>query len=350
MVEASDPVTTLDQLNRPLRDLRVSVTDRCNFRCPYCMPAEQYPERHPFAEPTQLLQFDEIERLVGIFTGLGVSKLRLTGGEPLLRKNLPTLIDSLSVIAGIDDLAMTTNGVLLPRHAKALRQAGLRRLTVSVDAIDADTFSRMSGDRGSIDEVLAGIAAAREAGFGNIKINAVVRRQQNFDRVLELVEYFRNQHTTLRFIEYMDVGTLNNWQENEVVTTAELQDLIGARWPIEPVAASYRGEVAQRYRYLDGAGEIGFISSISAPFCQDCTRARLSADGSLYTCLFGREGTDLKTPLRAGATDAELLELITGVWNRRSDRYSEQRAEQRAAQHAAGQGLKIRVEMFKVGG
>lgn len=333
---------TLDQLQRPLRDLRVSVTDRCNFRCPYCMPVEQYPERHPFTPPGELLQFPEIIRLTRLFVELGVSKLRLTGGEPLLRKNLTGLISELAQTPGIADLAMTTNGALLSRHAEALKRAGLHRLTVSVDSINPETFATMSGGRGSLDEVLGGIDAAVAAGLTDIKINAVVRRDQNDADVMDLVEYFREHPGTLRFIEYMDVGTLNGWRMDEVVSSAQLRDLIQARWPLEPIAASYRGEVAQRYRYLDGAGEIGFISSITAPFCQDCTRARLSADGGFYTCLFGTDSTDLKGPLRAGASDEELRGLITDVWESRQDRYSEQRAEDGK--------LKVRVEMYKVGG
>jgi len=331
-----------DQLKRPLHDLRLSVIDRCNFRCPYCMPAEQYPERYPFFSSAELLQFDEIERLVRLLTQLGASKLRLTGGEPLLRKDLPALVSTLAKIDGIDDLAMSTNGVLLPRHAAALRESGLRRVTVSLDSIHEEEFMQLSGQRGSLAEVLAGIESARMAGFDTIKVNAVVKRNVNNSRILDLVEHFRGTPVTVRFIEFMDVGTLNDWQRDEVVSSTELRDRIAARWPLEPVSPDYRGEVAERYRFLDGQGQVGFISSVSAPFCRDCTRARLSADGKLFTCLFAATGLDLREPLRAGASDEQLAELLSNCWRQRHDRYSEERNQ-----------LKVRtepVEMFKVGG
>ncbi len=339
-------VKVQDRLGRPLHDLRLSVIDRCNFRCPYCMPAEQYPEGYPFFSRQTLLQFDEIERLVRLFVQLGASKLRLTGGEPLLRKDLPSLIARLATIDGVDDIAMSTNAILLPRHAQALFNAGLRRVTVSLDSLDADEFLKLSGNRGSLAEVLAGISAAAAAGFERIKINAVIKRGINDQKVLELVEHFRSSACTLRFIEFMDVGTLNGWQSEQVVSSTELFDQINARWPLQPIAANYRGEVARRYRFVDGAGEVGFISSVSKPFCRDCTRARLSADGKLYTCLFAQHGMDLKTPLREGASDAQLLELMGSIWRNRTDRYSELRA---AGQTDATYN-DDKVEMYQVGG
>ncbi len=306
------------------------------------MPAEQYPERYPFFSNDQLLQFDEIERLVRLFAQLGANKLRLTGGEPLLRKNLAELIARLAQIGGIDDIAMSTNGVLLPKHAAALRASGLRRVTVSLDSVQADEFLALSGGRGSLPEVLAGISAAQQAGFETVKVNAVVKRGVNDRRILDLVEHFRDSGVTVRFIEFMDVGTLNHWQRGEVISSAELRDRIDSRWPIEPVSPNYRGEVAQRYRFLDGQGEVGFISSVSEPFCRDCTRVRLSSDGKLYTCLFASDGVDLRALLRQGASDQELIETVGGRWQRRADRYSEQRQDLRVRTES--------VEMFKVGG
>ncbi|MFT3792415.1 MAG: GTP 3',8-cyclase MoaA [Rudaea sp.] len=333
-----------DALARPLRDLRISVIDRCNFRCPYCMPADQYAQDYEFLAKDQRLRFEEIERLARAFAALGVRKLRLTGGEPLLRRDLPRLVERLACISGIDDLAMTTNGVLLPKFAQALRDAGLRRLTVSLDTLDPATFRTLSGGRGEVDDVLAGLAAAERAGFARIKINCVVVRGVNDAHAPDLVERFRGTGHIVRFIEYMDVGTLNHWRGDAVVPSAELIARIGARWPLEPLEPNYRGEVAERHRFRDGAGEIGFISSVSQPFCGDCSRARLSADGKLYTCLFARSGHDLRGPLRAGASDAELASLISQRWSRRADRYSEQRAELRAC------GEQKHVEMFAVGG
>lgn len=332
-----------DARGRPLRDLRISVLDRCNFRCPYCMPADQYPEHHPFLQRRDLLSFEEIERLARVFVGLGVRKLRLTGGEPLLRRDLPVLVAKLAAIPGVEDLALTTNGVLLPRLAEPLRAAGLQRLTVSLDALDPAIFSHLSGHRGEVSEVLAGITAAEHAGFGPIKINCVVMRGVNEDEVLSLAAHFRGSGHVLRFIEYMDVGTLNDWRAERVVPSAELHARIAARWPLRALDAGYRGEVAQRHAYADGAGEIGFISSVSAPFCGDCTRARLSADGRLYTCLFARDGFDLRKPLRDGNDDAALTALIADRWSLRDDRYSERRAELRNTP-------RDRVEMYHVGG
>jgi len=335
---ASMPVQ--DRLGRPLRDLRVSVIDACNFRCPYCMPAERTPEGFGLDRDGRLT-FDEIERLVRGFVRLGVRKLRLTGGEPLLRKNLPELVAQLAAIAGVEDLALTTNGSLLAGQADALRRAGLHRLTVSLDSLDPDRFAALSGGRGRVEQVLAGIAAAEAAGFGSIKINCVVRRGANEADVLPLAAHFRGTGHVLRFIEYMDVGTCNGWRAQDVVPSAELREAIHARWPLRPLAARYRGEVANRHAFEDGAGEIGFVSSISAPFCGDCQRARLSADGRLFGCLFAANGRDLR-PSLAGP-DSGIDAAISGVWQARADRYSEQRAERPGA---SGR----RIEMFMIGG
>ncbi|HEY8012025.1 MAG TPA: GTP 3',8-cyclase MoaA [Rudaea sp.] len=333
-----------DTLSRPLRDLRISVIDRCNFRCPYCMPEDQYAQDYVFLSKDQRLRFEEIDRLTRAFVSLGVRKLRLTGGEPLLRRDLPQLVQQLARIPQVDDIAMTTNGVLLPKFAQALRDAGLQRLTVSLDTLDAETFRTLSGGRGEVSEVLDGIAAAERAGFGQIKLNCVVMRGINDMQVFDLVERFRGTPHIVRFIEYMDVGTVNHWDNQTVVRSAELIERIGTRWPLAGLEANYRGEVAERYRFVDGAGEIGFISSVSQPFCGDCARARLSADGKLYTCLFARSGHDLRGPLRDEASDEELAALISSRWQQRADRYSEQRAQLRA------QGETQHVEMFAVGG
>ena len=344
LISAVNLAAPQDALARPLRDLRISVTDRCNFRCPYCMPEDQYAQDYEFLSKDQRLRFEEIERLARAFVALGVRKLRLTGGEPLLRRDLPLLVEQLARIPGVEDIAMTTNAVLLPKFAQALRDAGLHRLTVSLDTLDAQTFRQMSGGRGEVAEVLDGIAAAERAGFSKIKLNCVVMRGVNDGHVVDLVERFRGTGHIVRFIEYMDVGTVNHWRGESVVSSAELIARIGARWPLEPLQPNYRGEVAERYRFSDGAGEVGFISSVSQPFCGDCSRARLSADGKLYTCLFARTGFDLRAPLRTGASDAQLAELIAARWTQRADRYSEQRAELRA------RGEQKHVEMFAVGG
>jgi len=333
-----------DSRTRPLHDLRISVIDRCNFRCPYCMPEDQYAHDHVFLAKDQRLRFEEIERIARAFAALGVRKLRLTGGEPLLRRDLPELVRQLAQIPGVDDLALTTNGVLLPRFAQSLRDAGLKRLTVSLDSLDPATFHKLSGGRGQVEEVLAGIAAAEAAGFTQIKLNCVVMRGVNDVQTLDLVERYRGSGHIVRFIEYMDVGTLNGWREDLVVPSGELIARMAARWPLQPLDRNYGGEVAQRYAFADGAGEIGFISSVSQPFCGDCSRARLSADGKLYTCLFAQSGFDLREPLRAGATHAELQSLIAQRWAQRSDRYSERRAEMRA------RGEDSKVEMFAIGG
>lgn len=332
-----------DTLARPLRDLRISVTDRCNFRCPYCMPEEIFGEGFPFQRRGEILSFEEIVRLARILVGLGAGKLRITGGEPLLRAQLPRLVAKLAALPGVQDLALTTNGVLLPRFAGALAEAGLHRVTISLDSLDAATFRRMSGGRGEAGAVLAGIAAAESAGLSPIKINCVVQRGVNDDQVVALARRFRGTGHVLRLIEFMDVGTTNAWNLAEVAPAREILQRIEAEFPLEPVAPNYPGEVARRYRYRDGGGEIGIIASVSQPFCGDCSRARLSADGRLFTCLFAAEGRDLKTPLRAGASDSELRGQIAGTWRRRRDRYSEERAARSPASPR-------KVEMFQIGG
>ncbi len=346
-VSDSEPETRAvparDRLSRPLRDLRLSVTDRCNFRCPYCMPQARFHEHYAFMNSAERLGFPELVRLTRLFLELGVVKLRITGGEPLLRAGLPDLIGDLTTLPGIEDVALTTNGVLLAQQAAALRAAGLRRVTVSLDSLDADVFKRLSGGYGSVGEVLDGLAAARRAGLAPIKINAVIQRGVNEDGALNLIERFRGTGIVVRFIEYMDVGNRNDWQRSRVVPAAELLERIRERWPLSVLEPAYRGEVARRYAFSDGTGEIGFIASVTQPFCGDCTRARLSADGRLYTCLFAAEGLDLGTPLRAGADDAQLRALIATAWERRTDRYSELREPLRA------RGVR-HVEMNRVGG
>jgi len=352
--------TTTDVFGRRLRDLRVSVTDRCNLRCSYCMPADR---DYDFLSSEELLGFREIARLVGIFSGLGVEKIRITGGEPLLRPDLDGLVARLDRIGGIGDLAMTTNGYLLARHARELRDAGLDRVTVSLDALDHQTHREMSGRDFGLREALEGIDAARDAGLDPVKVNMVVRRGVNDDRVLEMAGRFRNTGVVVRFIEYMDVGTLNDWRMEDVVPSREIVERIHQEMPLTPVEERYPGEVADRYRYLDGSGEIGFVSSVSQPFCRTCTRARLSADGKLYTCLFATEGRDLRGMLRDGADDARIRSQIREIWTHRRDRYSERRTARTEGldrpvrvlpQHegtvgaAGGEG--DRVEMFRMGG
>ncbi|HEY5101733.1 MAG TPA: GTP 3',8-cyclase MoaA [Steroidobacteraceae bacterium] len=334
-----------DSFDRPLRDLRISVMDRCNFRCPYCMPRETYHEKYRFLGSAERLSFEEIVRVARLFVQLGVRKLRLTGGEPLLRANLADLIGDLTAIAGIDDVALTTNGVLLAQHAAELKAAGLKRVTVSLDSLDAEIFARMSGGLGSVEEVLHGIAQARRAGLAPIKVNAVIERGMNDATVESLVEHFRGTDVIVRFIEYMDVGNRNAWREELVVPSKELLARIGARWPLVPLERNYRGEVAERYAFADGRGEIGFISSVTQPFCGNCSRARLSSDGVLYTCLFATSGTSLRDALRGGASDEQLLERIRAVWSGRVDRYSELRARLRETAAATP-----KVEMYYIGG
>ncbi len=327
-----------DRLGRPLRDLRLSVIEACNFRCGYCMPADRVPEDYGFDSASRL-SFGELETLVRAFVRLGVGKVRLTGGEPLLRKNLPDLIARVSGLAGLDDLTLTTNGSLLRAQARDLRQAGLGRLTISLDALDTDVFARMSGGRGRVAEVLAGIDAAVAAGFERIKINCVVQRGVNEDQILPLIAHFRGSGHVVRFIEYMDVGTRNGWRQEQMVPSAELRARIAERWPLHPLDAQYRGEVAERYGFDDGAGEVGFVSSVSTPFCGDCHRARVSADGHLYTCLFAADGTDLKPALADG--EEALAARLAQLWAQRADRYSELRGRAASGKH---------VEMYLIGG
>jgi cyclic pyranopterin phosphate synthase len=335
----------LDRLARPLHDLRISVMDRCNFRCPYCMPKDKFHDNYRFLKSQERLSFDEILRLSRLFATLGVRKLRLTGGEPLLRANLSDLIGDLTMIPGIEDIALTTNGVLLGQHAVDLHANGLRRVTVSLDTVDPEVFTRMSGGFAALDQVLHGIDAAIAAGLTPLKINAVIERGVNDHTALQLLERFRGKPVIVRFIEFMDVGNRNDWRPENVVPSRELQALVHARWPIQPISQNYRGEVAQRWRFDDGGGEVGFISSVSQPFCGACSRARLSSEGKFYTCLFATQGLDLRAAIRAGANDDELTNVIRGKWLGRTDRYSEQREELRRTEPS----LK-KIEMYYIGG
>lgn len=328
-----------DALGRPLHDLRLSVMEACNFRCPYCMPADQVADDYGF-DAASRLSFDEIETLVRGFVQAGVTKLRLTGGEPLLRKRLPDLVARLAAIDGLTDIALTTNGSLLAPLASALHEAGLHRVTVSLDALDATLFRKLSGGRGDVIDVLRGIEAAQAAGFAPIKLNCVVQRGINEGEVLPLVEFARNHGHIIRFIEYMDVGTCNGWQRERVVPSTELRDRIHARWSLRPLDAQYRGEVASRYGFADGRGEVGFVSSVSEPFCGDCHRARVSADGQLYTCLFAAAGHDLRPVLSQG--QEAVARHLAERWSRRSDRYSELRG--------SGKAPRKHVEMYLIGG
>ena len=333
-------VHPVDTLGRPVRDLRISVTDRCNFRCTYCMPKTVFGQDYRFMDRKELLTFEELERVARVFAELGVEKIRLTGGEPLLRKELETLVERLDSIDGLD-LTLTTNASLLARKAEALRAAGLDRVNVSLDSLDDATFRAMNDVDFPVTRVLEGIDAAAAAGLP-VKVNAVVKRGVNDGGVVEMARHFRGTGHSLRFIEYMDVGATNGWRLDDVVPAAEIVERIGAVFPLEPVDAAYRGEVAQRFRYRDGAGEVGVIASVTQPFCGDCTRARISAEGKLYTCLFAVRGTDLRALLRGGASDDDLRDAIAGVWARRSDRYSELRTEQTSTLP--------RIEMSYIGG
>ena len=334
-----------DTFGRPVRDLRVSVTDRCNFRCPYCMPAEIYGEKYEFLPRAELLSFEEIARLARIFVQLGVNKLRLTGGEPLVRNGVERLIALLAPIDGVEDLTLTTNGYLLAQQAQALKEAGLQRITVSLDSLDDDVFKAMNGRNYGVTRVMDGIEAAERAGLSPIKVNAVVQRGVNDHTIVDLARHFKGTDHIVRFIEYMDVGNLNGWKLDQVVPAREIFDSINAEMPLEPAEANYRGEVARRYRYLDGTGEIGIIASVTQPFCGDCTRARLSTDGKLFTCLFAGKSTDLRGPMRDGAGDDDLRDLITSVWSRREDRYSELRT-----QFTRQENPPRKVEMYQIGG
>jgi len=332
---------TLDRLSRPLRDLRISVTDRCNFRCVYCMPREIFGRDYQFLDRAELLTFEEITRVARICAGLGVRKIRLTGGEPLVRRDIEQLVAMLAEIPGLD-LTMTTNGSLLPGKAEALRRAGLQRVTVSLDSLDEAVFRAMNDVEFPVARVLEGIRAAAAAGLAPVKVNMVVKRGVNDTSVLPMAEHFRGTGHILRFIEYMDVGTTNGWRLDDIVPAAEIVRRIDAAHPLEPVEPTYRGEVAHRYRYRDGQGEIGLIASVTQAFCRDCTRARLSAEGQLFTCLFASQGHDLRAVLRQGARDDEVAEHLRGIWGARADRYSEIRS-------AETSGLS-RVEMSYIGG
>ncbi|MDD9997306.1 MAG: GTP 3',8-cyclase MoaA [Rhodospirillaceae bacterium] len=337
------PGRVADTWDRPLRDLRISVIDRCNYRCPYCMPADIYGEGYEFLPRRHWLTAGEIKRVAGLFMQLGVTKIRITGGEPLLRRDVIEIVGSLNSLPGLQDLALTTNGSRLAAQAQELRKAGLKRITVSLDSLDEGVFRTMNGDRGGVAQVLEGIDEAQRAGLAPIKLNVVIQKGKNEHTALDLLEHFRGTGIIVRFIEYMDVGTLNGWRMDEVVTSKTLLERISARWPLTPVKPNYRGEVARRYAFEDGQGEVGFISSVSEPFCGDCHRARLSADGTVYTCLFAKLGTSLREPLRAGASDADLIGLLQSTWRGRTDRYSERRGRE-------GQPTEARVEMYRMGG
>lgn len=341
----SSKTTINDLFGRHMHDLRISVIDRCNFRCTYCMPQEEF-AHYKFLDPENWLSFEEIERLTKLFVKAGVTKVRLTGGEPLIRPKLSDLVARLSQIDGIEDLALTTNGSLLHKHANELKKAGVKRLTVSLDTLDPKIFKEMDGKKANLEEVLEGIKVARNAGFEAIKINVVVKKGVNDHKLMELVRYFKGTGDVLRFIEFMDVGNCNHWSTEFVLPSAQIIKMINEYFPIEPIQANYQGEVASRYRFSDGSGEIGFISSVTQPFCGSCSRLRLSTDGKIYTCLFATEGTDIRTPLQSGATDEELFGLIEKVWSKRDDRYSENRILIKS--HPERERKKI--EMFQIGG
>ncbi|HNH26971.1 MAG TPA: GTP 3',8-cyclase MoaA [Anaerolineales bacterium] len=319
-------MTILDTLNRPLRDLRISVTDRCNFRCVYCMPKEIFGSDYKFLHHSQVLTFEEITRIARLFAGLGVKKIRLTGGEPLVRKDFPDLVALLAQIPDLD-LTMTTNGSLLPRFAEQLKKSGLNRVTVSLDSLDNKIFKSMNDVDFPVEKVLEGMDAAKAAGLEPIKVNMVVKRGVNEDSILPMARFFREKGFILRFIEYMDVGSTNGWRMNDVVSAKEIISIINTEMPLEPADPNYRGEVAERWRYKDGQGEIGVIASVTQAFCRDCNRARLSAEGQLYTCLFAVKGHDFRDMLRNGASDEEILHKIETVWGKRTDRYSEIRSD-----------------------
>jgi len=320
-------MTITDTLDRPLRDLRISVTDRCNFRCIYCMPREMFGADHPFLKRDQILTFEEITRLARIFVSHGVRKIRLTGGEPLVRHDLPLLVSMLAGISPDLDLTLTTNGSLLAKQAQALKDAGLKRVSVSLDSLDDAVFKVMNDVDFPAKKVIEGMDAAAKAGLGPIKVNMVVKRGLNESSILPMARFFRGKGYILRFIEYMDVGHTNGWRMDDVVSAAEIIKMINAEMPLEPLDPNYQGEVAERWKYNDGSGEIGVVASVTQAFCRDCNRARLSAEGALYTCLFAVKGHDLRGLLRGGAADAEISQAITRIWGRRSDRYSELRSD-----------------------
>jgi len=334
-----------DALGRPLQDLRISLLDRCNFRCPYCMPEAEYTEDYQFLSKSARLSHDEIFRVASIAVGLGVTKLRVTGGEPLLDKNVASLVSRLAGLRGVDDLALTTNGVLLAPVAQSLADAGLQRVTVSIDSLDPDIFKAMSGNRGDLDKVFAGIEAAERAGLSPIKINVVVQRGVNDHTVLDVLERFRGTGHIVRLIEFMDVGNRNGWSMDQVVPSKETLKSVQERWPMRAVDSNYPGEVARRYQYLDGKGEIGFISSVTEPFCGSCSRARLSADGTIYTCLFATTGTSLRQMLRDGSSDEAIADVLQRIWLKRKDRYSELRQPE-----PVERPLVNKIEMYRMGG
>ena len=334
-----------DKFGRPMRDLRISVTDRCNFRCPYCMPAEIFGEAYEFLPRADILTFEELTRLISIFAELGIEKLRVTGGEPLLRNDLPQLLGMLNAIEGIDDLTLTTNGYLLSQFARQLKDAGLSRITVSLDSLDDEVFKAMNGRGFTTERVLESIQTAAEVGLSPIKINCVVQKGVNDHTIVDLARHFKGTGHIVRYIEYMDVGNRNGWQSEHVVSAEEIISRIDAEMPLEPTESNYQGEVATRYRYKDGSGEIGVIASVTKPFCGDCSRVRLSTDGKLFTCLFASDGVSLMEPMRAGASDEQLRETITGIWAARSDRYSEERAA-----NPNDPGAPRKIEMYQIGG
>lgn len=338
----------LDTLGRPLHDLRVSVTDRCNFRCVYCMPKEIFGPGYQFLKLQNLLTYEEIARLAGIFVPLGVGKVRLTGGEPLMRRHVEKLIQLLSATPGLD-IALTTNGSALAQKAQALKDAGLRRVSVSLDSLDDVVFKAMNDMDFPVARVLEGIDEAARVGLAPIKINMVVKRGVNEQSIVPMAEYFRGTGHVVRFIEYMDVGSTNGWRMDDVVPSSEIVEMISAALPLEPAAPNYQGEVARRWRYSDGSGEIGVISSVTRPFCGTCTRARLSSEGRLYTCLFATDGHDLRALLRSGATDEEIAQSVRGIWQRRGDRYSEIRSSLTQGPEGAAPGAH-KVEMSHIGG
>lgn len=342
---ATDVAVVRDALRRPLHDLRISVLDQCNFRCPYCMPEDEFHADFEFLRRGQRLSYEEILKVARVAASLGVSKMRLTGGEPLLDKHLADLVAGLADIPGVDDLALTTNGMLLAPVAEKLATAGLHRATISLDSLDADIFTHMSGGRGDLGRVLEGIDAAEQAGLSPIKINVVVQRGVNDHTVVDLLEHFRGTGHIVRLIEFMDVGNRNGWRLDQVVPSRQLLQEVQMRWPLRRMDQNYPGEVAHRYEYVDGQGEIGFISSVTGPFCGDCSRARLSADGMLYTCLFANRGTDLRESLRNGADDEELRDILSQIWLQRADRYSELRRPEMAEAHVLR-----KVEMYRIGG
>lgn len=331
-----------DSLQRPLQDLRISVIDRCNFRCTYCMPAEVFGPDYAFLQEEFLLTFDEIERLAKMFVGMGVKKIRLTGGEPLLRKDLPKLIARLAKLEGLTDIGLTTNGIHLTKQAKALKEAGLHRVNVSLDAIEDDVFRKINGRNISTKPVLKGIVAAKAAGL-DVKVNMVVKKGMNDSQILPMAAYFKEQGISLRYIEFMDVGSTNGWNFEQVITKQELIEKISQIYPIEPVDLHYFGEVAKRYRYVGSDTEVGFITSVSESFCSSCTRARISADGKFYTCLFATKGTDLRSLLREDIPDTDLLKVVQNVWEYRQDRYSDERTEESA-------NNRPKIEMSYIGG